>query len=99
MVFPESEKGAGDERFRVGVSLDLVDAQRGQRGVGHVILDAFRHDAQSQRAAHLDDGLDDPAPARMLAAPDQALIDLELAERHLAHTFEAGIAGPEIVDG
>src|SRR6185369_10764060 len=72
------------------------DAERLELGLG---LDALGDHFHPQRAAEMDDRLDDRRALALAAhAVDEAAVDLEAIERELADIVEARIAGAEIVE-
>ena len=62
------------------------------------VLDAFCHDAQSQRVSQVDDGLDDHfIGQRTPDAGDETLIDLHGSDRQLAKIRQRRVSGAEVV--
>src|SRR5450631_377124 len=93
------ELGQWQRRAEV-VALDLValvapeERQLGGR------LDAFGDDLQVEAVAHLDDCQSDGGVVGVVGdLADEAEVDLELVDGEPAQVGQAGVPGPEVVDG
>jgi hypothetical protein len=81
------------------IALHRRAAMLGQEARLLVALDAFRHHAQAEVAGHRQDRLHDRGAVGVVRrVAHEALVDLQLVQRHLLQVGQVRVAGAEVVD-